>query len=147
METKKAWDPWYFSMTIDYDLYCAIVSCGGDGTFHEIINGMLHREDKKRLPIGVLPNGSANDLGITLNLDNFEKSLNCLTKGDIVNIDILKAIIDYESEEDIPEEKHNSNLRYFFDCAYFGMLARISDGANMYKPRCGKSAYKLSAIK
>ena len=39
-----------------------MVAVGGDGTMHEVVNGMLHRKDKKRLPIAFIPNGSGNDL-------------------------------------------------------------------------------------
>ena len=34
-----------------YDGFCAI---GGDGTMHEIINGMLTRPDGRKLPIGLV---------------------------------------------------------------------------------------------
>jgi diacylglycerol kinase family enzyme len=37
------------------------VAVGGDGTYHEVVNGMLHREDKKKIPVGFIPNGSGND--------------------------------------------------------------------------------------
>ena len=32
--------------------YQGIVLLGGDGTFHEVVNGMLNRRDKKKIPIG-----------------------------------------------------------------------------------------------
>jgi sphingosine kinase len=44
------------------DEYDAIIAVGGDGTIHEVFNGMLSRQDKKTLPIGLIPNGSGNDL-------------------------------------------------------------------------------------
>ena len=47
---------------IDFSRYSALVAVGGDGTLHEVINGMLMRADKKRLPIAFIPNGSGNDL-------------------------------------------------------------------------------------
>jgi diacylglycerol kinase family enzyme len=37
-----------------------LISCGGDGTLFEVVNGMLEREDGKKLPIGIIPNGSGN---------------------------------------------------------------------------------------
>lgn len=46
---------------MDIDKYSALIAVGGDGTFHEVVNGLLHRPDKKRLPIAFLPNGSGND--------------------------------------------------------------------------------------
>lgn len=38
---------------------CAI---GGDGTFHEVLNGMMRRKDGKRLPLGLIPGGIGNSL-------------------------------------------------------------------------------------
>jgi diacylglycerol kinase family enzyme len=40
--------------------YSALVACGGDGTVHEVVNGMLAREDRVRVPVGMIPNGSGN---------------------------------------------------------------------------------------
>jgi len=37
------------------------VAVGGDGTLHEVINGMMFRQDKKRVPIALIPNGTGND--------------------------------------------------------------------------------------
>ena len=39
-----------------------IIVLGGDGTMHEVINGMLTRKDNKNLPVGLLPTGSGNSL-------------------------------------------------------------------------------------
>jgi sphingosine kinase len=41
--------------------YSALVAVGGDGTIHEVVNGMLKRQDKLKVPIAMLPNGSGND--------------------------------------------------------------------------------------
>jgi len=49
-----------------FDGFCAI---GGDGTMHEIINGMLTREDKKKMPIGLITGGTGN---------SFMHDINCL---------------------------------------------------------------------
>jgi len=55
---------------LDIDEYSAIVAVGGDGTLHEVVNGMLQRLDKRRLPVAFIPNGSGNDLCATLLIDS-----------------------------------------------------------------------------
>lgn len=52
--------------TIDLKDFDAMVTLGGDGTFHELVNGLLAREDKKRIPVGFIPLGSGNGLAATL---------------------------------------------------------------------------------
>jgi len=46
---------------MDLDRVSALVAVGGDGTFHEVVNGMLQRPDKRRVPIAFIGNGSGND--------------------------------------------------------------------------------------
>ncbi len=45
-----------------------VIASGGDGTLHEVINGMMHQEKEKRVPIVYIPTGSTNDFGYSLNL-------------------------------------------------------------------------------
>ena len=52
------------------NIYDGVVIIGGDGTFHEAINGMLNRHDKKKIPIGIIPSGSGNSFMMDLNLTN-----------------------------------------------------------------------------
>ncbi len=40
-----------------------LISCGGDGTLHEVVNGVAEKE----ITVGILPIGSANDFIKTLN--------------------------------------------------------------------------------
>ena len=59
-------------MALNDDLseYECLVTCSGDGLIHEIINGLMHREDnwykESPIPIGVLPGGSSDGLGKTI---------------------------------------------------------------------------------
>ncbi len=50
-----------FIMNFEIERYSALILVGGDGTFHESVNGLLKRSDKKQIPIGLLPNGSGDD--------------------------------------------------------------------------------------
>jgi sphingosine kinase len=61
MITEKYLDGMNFVLNLDIDKYSAIVAVGGDGTIHEVVNGILRRTDKKKLPLAILPNGSGND--------------------------------------------------------------------------------------
>lgn len=47
----------------DYDV---VVAAGGDGTVHEVLNGLMRIEPGRRPALGLLPTGSGNDTRRTL---------------------------------------------------------------------------------
>lgn len=55
-----------FMSTRRLDDWCTIIAVGGDGLFHEIVNGLLRREDWAKvmdnLALGIIPSGSGNGL-------------------------------------------------------------------------------------
>lgn len=76
--TEKAGDARQLvrDMSKDYDL----ISCiGGDGTFSEVVSGMVEGGHKQ--PIGYLPAGSANDYGVSLGL-SFDL---CAAANDVIS--------------------------------------------------------------
>ena len=81
---------------LDIDSYSAIVSVGGDGTSHEVINGLFMRPDKKKIPLAFLPNGTGNDFCINLALENIDKGLDYIIKGDIIKTDIFRVLLDWQ---------------------------------------------------
>ena len=46
-ETIGPLDAMKFIMTFEIEKYSALILVGGDGTFHESVNGLLKRSDKK----------------------------------------------------------------------------------------------------
>jgi diacylglycerol kinase family enzyme len=46
--------------------YKRVVATGGDGTIHEVINGLMAVEAEKRPLLGIVPVGSGNDFAGTL---------------------------------------------------------------------------------
>ena len=45
MPTQKAYDSYYFAKNVDLSMYSLLAACGGDGTHHEVANGMIQRTD------------------------------------------------------------------------------------------------------
>lgn len=57
--TTGVHDAWEFTKNFpDKDALC-FISCGGDGTLHEVVNGVMQRQDDS--VVGVAPCGSGND--------------------------------------------------------------------------------------
>ena len=53
---------------LEFSNYDGLLILGGDGTFHEVVNGMLTRRDGMTLPIGLIPGGSGNSVAHDLGL-------------------------------------------------------------------------------
>ena len=53
---------------LEFTDYDGLLILGGDGTFHEVVNGMLGRQDGMALPIGLIPGGSGNSVAHDLGL-------------------------------------------------------------------------------
>jgi diacylglycerol kinase family enzyme len=87
LSTKK-FMTWELAENLEIEKYSVIVAVGGDGTYHEVVNGMLHRNDKRRLPVAFVPNGSGNDTLRALNVFDINKALDYIVKGDLIKMDI-----------------------------------------------------------
>ena len=57
MECELDLDPYRKALEIDLTQYSCLIAVGGDGTFNQMVNGMLLRPDKKRVPVGLIPTG------------------------------------------------------------------------------------------
>lgn len=111
----------------NFDIFVAI---GGDGTFNEVVEGVLL--SGKDIPIGYIPAGSTNDFGASLGLssdmiENAEK----ITEEEARTIDI-----------------GSFNGRYFSYVASFGAFTKASyEAPQSIKNALGHLAYILEGIK
>ena len=100
-ETKGYMDAWKIAQTISADDTSAFIAVGGDGTLHEVVNGMMFRSDKRRIPIAFVPNGSGNDTCKSLGIQSIDQALEYIQKGDLVKIDLNRIHIDSDSFDEI----------------------------------------------
>lgn len=111
----------------EYDL---IICCGGDGTFNEIINGVLCLD--KKIPLAYIPNGTTNDTAKTLSLPAKLPDLAEIIKGGKYNKCDIGLF----------------NNRYFFCAVTFGFGAEASFTTKQsLKNKIGHFAYILSNIR
>lgn len=110
--------------------YDRIICSGGDGTLHEVVNGMMKTEIKRDL--GYIPAGSVNDFAASLNLPkNMEKAAELALKGNPKGIDVGKF-----------------NDDYFIYVAAFGVFTDVAyETAQEMKNILGRVAYFLQGIK
>ncbi len=106
-----------------------VVCCGGDGTFNEVLSGVL--KSSRQLPVGYIPAGSTNDFAVSLGLS---------TK-------LLEAAQDIV--EGTPQwlDVGCFGGRYFSYVASFGAFTRASYATpQSMKNILGHAAYVLSGI-
>ena len=105
--------PYEIAKEMSIEDYSGICMIGGDGTMHEVINGMLSRTDKKQIPLGLIPGGTGN---------SFMHDMNCLDP-----IRAAKQIIKLNSRKiDLIKIKTNENTYFSFNVAGWGMPPDIN---------------------
>ncbi len=69
--------------------YNCIVVAGGDGSIHNVINGV--KQGKGRPTLGFLPYGTVNDVCHTLNVPrDLDKAIDVILRGETVKYDIMQ---------------------------------------------------------
>lgn len=106
---------------VDGEHVKGIVVIGGDGTMHEVMNGLQHHD----LPITFIPGGSGND---------FARGSNALKKPKKPLQAIINNTKTLEYWLGLYETNH-VDKRYFINCIGFGFDAVVAESAN-------KSRYK-----
>ena len=129
MNTKGPGDATEYTKNFgsDYDL---VVCRGGDGTFCEMMNGIMTLDKKPQ--IGFIPAGTTNDLANTLGLSP-------------QNREAVKTIL---TEPARPCDLGSFNGRYFTYVASFGAFTKCSYGTpQKLKNKIGRLAYFYEAAK
>ncbi|NLF50180.1 MAG: diacylglycerol kinase family lipid kinase [Leptolinea sp.] len=73
--------------------YKTVVAVGGDGTIHEVINGLMKVDTAKRPLLGIVPVGSGNDFAGTMGIPrDSEEALRKVFSGSPRRIDIASAL-------------------------------------------------------
>jgi diacylglycerol kinase (ATP) len=110
-----------------------VIACGGDGTLNEVVNGLATQQNGHRVPLALLPGGTANVLAKELDLPwDIPSAAEKLVHGEIKDIALGLAT---PLEE--PEKK-----RYFLSVAGSGPDGMIVYAIDLdLKARVGILAY------
>ncbi|BCB96485.1 hypothetical protein JZK55_14070 [Dissulfurispira thermophila] len=123
-----------------------VIAAGGDGTYNEVANGLIH----SNIPMAILPLGTTSVLAKELNISNDIKiSLDIALNGKIQTIHLGK-ITCKGSNEKSNSSQNNLPLvtRHFLLMAGIGFDGETVYSVNPYiKKIAGKTAYVLSGIK
>lgn len=123
------------------------MAVGGDGTYHEVVNGMLHRFDMQKIPVAFIPNGSGNDTLRSLSVFDVNQALDYIVKGDIIKLDLTRILLDLEEPpEDTTSKEYISKYRFQLINSSFNVPAKINHRAFSWKWCCGCcNPYEIAA--
>ena len=69
--------------------YDMVIAMGGDGTVHEVVNGLMKIPEEKRPVLGVVPVGSGNDFAHGINASRKPaEALTCALNGEPSQVDL-----------------------------------------------------------
>jgi len=74
--------------------YDDIIICGGDGTFNEVINGILMNKDQEIPRLGFLPGGTGNSFMHDLDAVDINQALNKIIQNNSDTLDVLQLTYD-----------------------------------------------------
>lgn len=126
--THSADDAAHFAEQAGHDGIERVIAGGGDGTIHQVVNGLMKVPPEQRPTLGILPLGTANDLARSLGLPM--SSYRALIKA----LTLAARPVDVPSLDD----------RYFLNMATGGFGAEItSTTPKSLKRLLGGGAYSL----
>lgn len=127
MQTTAPFHAYLIAKDFLIDNYSALIVVGGDGTISEVINGLFARKDKKRIPVGLVPNGYNNDICNSLGIKTFDQSLDFILKRETISIDTVRCLIDQENVSKLPSgPERMMQCRYMLAGAQLSMPAKIA---------------------
>lgn len=129
VQTKSAEDMIELAR-VNAEKYDCIVVAGGDGSVHNVINGV--KQSKGRPTLGFLPYGTVNDVCRTLNVPrDLDKAIDVILRGETVKYDIM-------------QEGNNYMIYTFAGGMFVSTSFKTSTGM---KRVLGKIAYFLTGAK
>ncbi len=110
--------------------YQCIIALGGDGTFREAAQGLLECQKQESITLGILPAGTANNLGRSFGMDTSERALE-------KNVKIIAMGLETRLDVGILECKTDGKAirAMFVDSVGFGIGARVIAERNMQRRR------------
>lgn len=109
--------------------YDVVIAAGGDGTIHEVVNGLAEQDYRPKL--GIIPTGTTNDFARALQIPrDIGNAVDIITKGDLIPVDIGRI-----------------NEKYFINIAGGGRITELTyEVPSKLKTMLGQLAYYLKGM-
>lgn len=149
--TSASGDAKYLAREAVTDGVRFVIACGGDGTLHEIVNGVATLPD---VILGVLPCGRGNDFAAAIGVPlQPEAAIQTLLSGTPIHVDLGKCYKSRQQgdvtspETSLTDNRHLTPDTYFTTIATCGYDAEVSRRAATGTPLfAGTASYALAAV-
>lgn len=108
------------AQSLDKESCDAICVIGGDGTFHEVANGLMHRAERISIPLGIIPAGTGN---------NMAEHLKCKDPLEAAR----KIIAGHQQPLDVVQVTLNDRIVYCVDLVGWGAVSDINSNAEQWR--------------
>jgi len=89
--TAQSGDARRLARTLDLAGYSGICLIGGDGTLHEVVSGLLERDQPVSLPLGIIPCGTGNDVAKQLGVSSPPDAVRRIVSGETCPFDVARV--------------------------------------------------------
>jgi len=132
IETTYAGHAQDLAHQLDFSLFDGFLAIGGDGTLHEVVNGMLSRPDQQRIPIGIIPGGSGNSYMHDLELTDPIKAAKAIIRGKTLAVDAAQVQV-------------NHVTKYAINVIGWGMVTDVGRNAERHR-WLGTNRYTIISV-
>lgn len=90
-QTEFAGQATEFARSQSLDGVTGLCLIGGDGTLHEVVNGLMARDDNVRPPLGIIPCGTGNTVAEHLGIFDSVEAARGIVAGHARPVDVLRV--------------------------------------------------------
>lgn len=130
--------------TAEEKVICAL---GGDGTAHEVVNGVMCRPDHDSVTVGILPAGTGNTLAYDMGIASAKQGAEQVIGGRVRQMDLLVVDGMPDTGHDIMREPSKPTRLYSLNMVGWGLPAAVMGDADKMRIGGGGAQYNLAAYK
>jgi YegS/Rv2252/BmrU family lipid kinase len=118
--------------SLDLGALDGICVVGGDGTVHEVADGLMHRNEPIGVPLGLVPAGTGNTLHQHLKCDDPLEAARRIVAGGTLPLDVIRVTLD-------------DRVLHCVDIVGWGAVADINGTAERLR-LLGRPRYAVAAV-
>ena len=130
--TTRAGHAFHITQEMDLRTCNGICIVGGDGTLHEVADGLLQRGEPLRVPLGIIPAGTGNTVAQHLKCNTPLEAAQRIARGQILPLDVIQVQL-------------KDRLVHCIDMVGWGAVSDINLNAERWRI-LGRQRYAVAAL-